>query len=217
MEKLAKIKKCACFKNLNTMDFNAILRCLQIRIRKYKPGETIEYIGATPKFVYIVLSGRARASSINENGTSLIHLDYTQDMIFGLEYSLNKSNYKEDFIAVEETTLIVCDITRMVTPCENRCPRHYQVINECIKQLSTNFSQTKGRVVELGQSKTKEKVMSYLKKALPKANKFYTIPYNRQELAEYLGVERTALSAELSALAKDGYIEFHKSSFMRKK
>ena len=61
---------------------------------------------------------------------------------------------------------------------------------------------------------TKKKVMAYLSniRSLVKSNSF-DIPYNRQELANYLGVERSALSKELSDLQKEGYIKFHKNHF----
>lgn len=216
MEKLSRIKKCACFKGLDTLDFNALLRCLQIRVKRCKPGEIIEYEGSIPKYAYIVLSGRARTSAFDEHGVALIQIDYTQDMIFGLEYALNNVPYKEEFYTVEETTLIICDLKRIISPCENRCPRHYKIMNECFKQLGHNLSESKARIRELVQNKTKDKVLTYLKRALPKPDRFYTIPYNRQEMADFLGVERTALSAELSKLQKEGYIEFNKSNFMRK-
>ena len=216
MEKLSRIKKCACFKGLDTLDFNALLRCLQIRVKRCKPGEIIEYEGSTPRYAYIILNGRARTASFDDNGVALIQNDFTQDMIYGLEYAFSNSLYKEEFFTVEETTLVICDLKKIMSPCENRCPRHYKVMNECFKQIGVNLNETKSRIKELVQNKTKDKVLTYLKRACPKVERFYTIPYNRQEMADFLGVERTALSAELSKLQKEGYIEFNKSSFKRK-
>ena len=84
--------------------------------------------------------------------------------------------------------------------------------------LSNNNDAFLNRIKELTMPTTKEKVMCYLNniRSAIKSTSF-NIPYNRQELADYLGVERSALSKELSELQKAGYITFHKNHFELKK
>lgn len=218
MNNLAIAKKSKYFKELEQMDFNAMLRCLSVRIKEYKAGEIIDYEGNPAKYAYIVLTGRARTASFDEHGVAIPELDYTKDMIYGLEYPSDKSGfYKEEFFAVEDSKIMICDLYKLLNPCENKCNRHSIIVSKCINELSNTIERTKKRIKELAQSKTRNKVLTYLSHALPKYDKPYTIPYNRQEMADYLGVERSALSVELSKLQKEGYIEFHKSTFIKKR
>ncbi len=216
MNYLNLAKHSAFFKDLDQMDFNALLRCLSIRIKSYKALEIIEYEGNIAKNAYLTLVGKTRTSLIDENGKAIPCQDYTKDMIFGLEYDgIKDKAYKEEFYAVEDSVVLICDLHKLLNPCENFCPRHRAIVKKCIQALSNSATSSKLRIIELGQSKTREKVLTYLSNNLPKANKEYQIPYNRQELADYLGVERSALSACLSELKRDGLIDFNKSTFKR--
>ena len=216
MNYLNLAKHSSFFKDFELMDFNALLRCLSIRIKVYKAGEIIEYEGNIAKNAYLTLSGKTRTALIDENGKAIPCHDYTKDMIFGLEYDSLKDNaYKEEFFAVEDSVVLICDLHKLLNPCENYCPRHRALVKKCISALSSANISSKQRIIELGQSKTKDKVLTYLSNNLPKANHEYQIPYNRQELADYLGVERSALSACLSDLKKEGLIDFNKSKFKR--
>lgn len=214
MDNLSLLKKSKYFKELDNMDFNAILRCLQVRIKEFKQGDIIEYEGSPAKFAYIIIQGRARAISIDNEGTQTIIQDFEKDTIYGLEYKSTKSNYyKEELKATEDSIVAICDLFKLLTPCENRCRRHSIVISHCIEDFCRNIDTSKKRITHLGQNKTRDKIMSYLSQILIKPGKIYTIPYNREELAFYLGVERSALCVELSKLKKDGIIDYNKSEF----
>lgn len=215
MDNLNLAKKCILFKELEKMDFQALLRCLYVRIKTYKAQEIIEYEGSSAKNAYVILSGHARSAYFDEVGNALPGIDFFKDSIFGLEYiNIKNPVYKEEFYAVEETTVMICNLFKLLTPCENRCPRHHHVINKCILEYARLLTKEKERITELGKSKTRDKVLVYLKNNIKKTNVFVRIPYNRQELADYLGVERSALSYELSKLKKEGLIDYNKSLFM---
>lgn len=218
MDNLSLAKKSNFFKKLDPMDFNAILRCLNIRIKEYKANEIIEYEGNSAKNAYLVLSGNLRTAFFDVNGTAIPIRDYSKDMFFGLEYIDPKaSNYQEELYATEDSTVLIADLNKLFTPCENRCMRHQVIISECIKELARTSNSSKKRISELGQQKTKDKILKYLSNTIPAINKKVKIPYNRQELADYLGLERSALSKALSDLKKDGYIDYNKSTFIRLK
>lgn len=218
MDNLSLAKKSIFFKKLSPLDFNAILRCLNIRIKEYKPNEIIEYEGNPAKNAYLVLSGNLRTAFFDVNGTAIPIRDYSRDMFFGLEYIDPKiSYYQEELYATEESMVLIADLNKLFTPCENRCPRHQAIISECIKELARTSNISKRRISELGQQKTKDKILKYLSNTINTLHKPTKIPYNRQELADYLGLERSALSKALSDLKKDGYIEYNKSTFIRLK
>lgn len=216
MNNLSLAKKSRFFKKFDALQFNALLRCLNIRIKEYKANEIIEYEGNPVKNAYLVLSGNLRTSFFDANGTAIPIRDYSRDMFFGLEYiSPNISFYQEELFATEDSIILIADLNKLFTPCENRCPRHQSIIRDCINELAYCNNISKQRISELGQQKAKDKILKYLSNAIPSLHKAHKIPYNRQEMADYLGLERSALSKALSDLKKDGYIDYNKSTFIR--
>lgn len=218
MDNLSLAKKSIFFKKLSPLDFNAILRCLNIRIKAFKSNEIIEYEGNPAKNAYLVLSGNLRTAFFDVNGTAIPIKDYSHDMFFGLEYiDPNISFYQEELYATEDSIVLIADLNKLFTPCENRCPRHQAIIKECIMELARTSNSSKKRISELGQQKTKDKILKYLSNTISSLHNPTKIPYNRRELADYLGLERSALSKALSDLKKDGYIDYNKSTFTRLK
>lgn len=218
MNYLSKARKSKFFKDYSQMDFNALLRCLNIRIREYKANDIIENEGNLAKNIYIVLQGILRSNYIDEDGTSIPLNDYKKDMIYGLEYiDLKYNHYQEELLSLTDSIVLICDLNKTFNNCQNNCQRHLKFKLECIKELAFNANLNKKRIFELSRQKSKDKILKYLKNNMPILNKEFQLPYNRQELADYLGLERSALSNNLSQLKKEGYIDYNKEKFIRYK
>ena len=219
MENLKSIKKIFLFKNLEDTEITALLRCFSMRILNFKERKVILRRSEKIENLYIVLSGRARESWYNEDGELLTSVDYSDGDIIGLEYigGIRKTASGET-VALQETVVMSVDSFRFLNPCNNFCPRHTKVINNAFSYLAKQNMKLLNRVKELTMPTTKEKVMCYLQniRTSLKSNSF-NIPHTRQEMADYLGVERSALSKELSDLQKSGYITYHKNHFEIKK
>ena len=219
MENLKTIKKIFLFKNLEENEITALLRCFNVRILNFRERKVILRRQERIENLYIILSGRTRESWYNDEGELLTSIDYTEGDIIGMEYiSGQRKTSTGETVALEDTTVMSVDAFRFLNPCNNFCPRHTKVINNAFSYLAKQNMKLLNRVKELTMPTTKEKVMCYLQniRSNLKSNSF-NIPYNRQEMADYLGVERSALSKELSDLQKAGYITYHKNHFEIKK
>lgn len=219
MENLKSIKKIYLFKNLEENEIVALLRCFNLKILNFSAKKKISGRFDKIENLYIILSGSARESWYNEEGDLLTSIDYREGDIIGIEYiSGNRKTFSGEIIALEDTQIMSVDSFRFINPCNNFCPRHTKVINNAFSYLAKQNIRLLNRIKELTMPTTKQKVMCYLSnvRANVKSTSF-NIPYNRQELADYLGVERSALSKELSDLQKEGYITFHKNHFELKK
>lgn len=217
MTNLELAKNCSLFKDLELQHFHALLHCLSIKIKEYKAGDIIEREGNKAKYAYLILKGTCKTTYFDINGYAIQGNIYQKDEIYGIEYfNQNENTYQEEFIAIEDSTIMIMNLFTLLTPCENRCPRHYHVINKCLSEFTRLMTKSKKRIHELSQTKMRDKILTYLKNNVAKDNNYHKIPYNRQELAEYLGVERTALSSQLSKLKKEGIIDYKKSEFMWK-
>jgi CRP-like cAMP-binding protein len=215
MENIKTIKKYNLFKGFEENEIIALLRCFNAKVINFKERKPIISQGEKLQYLYLILSGRARDTWYDSEGNVNTYVDYKPGDIIGLEYCAG--TYKmspSTIIATEETTILALDNYRFLNPCQNYCPRHARILNKAYVLLSRQNQALLNRIKELSMSSTKKKVMCYLNniRQATRTSEF-NIPYNREELANYLGVERSALSKELSNLQKQGYITFHKNHF----
>lgn len=215
MDRTKLIKKSKYFKNLEVLEFYALLRCLNAQVKEFVKNEIIIHDSDEINAIYIIIQGHARSFTIDLDGTLNISNDYPKDSIFGLDYYLQgKKSYFEHLLAVEDTIVLICNPFRFVSPCENRCKRHIDFMKTVFEELARQQIESKLRTSLLCINKTRDKILAFLKHIKSQTRHVYfEIPYNRQEMAEYLGVERSALSAELSKLKKDGLIDYDKNLF----
>ncbi len=209
------VRESKLFKNLTEENYQALLRCFHARFITYKKGATIVDIGDDVNNIYYIAKGHARSYIIDITGEATISNDYYNDDIFGINYIANElPTYNEELKATEDTIVVICDGFRFLNPCENRCKRHIDVIGYTFKQQSDLMFRNSFRTYTLCKSKTKEKIMTYLREIKGKSKKkYFDIPYNQTELAQYLGLERSALSFELNKLKKEGYIDFYDKTY----
>ena len=215
MENIKTIKKYDLFKGFEEKEIMALLRCFNVKIINFKEKKTIITAGEKISNLYLILSGYARDTWYDFDGNINTYVDYKPGEIIGLEYAANNSKtYSSTITAIEDTTILALDSFRFLNPCQNFCPRHTKIINKAYALLSKQNQTLLSRIKELSMGSTKKKVLCYLNnvKSQTKSSEF-NIPYNREELANYLGVERSALSKELSDLQKQGFITYQKSHF----
>lgn len=218
MENLKTIKKYHIFKNIEEKNISPLLRCLNAKVIRVKKDVTFVKQQEKIHSIYIIINGIARNTVIDIDGNINTQIDFTEGDIIGLEYFYaNRRTFIGEITAVTDITLLLLDSFRFMNPCQNYCPRHALLMQNAFIQLARQNHKTTNRILELTKPTTKEKVLTYLNnvKTSKKSNEF-DIPYNRQELANHLGVERTALSKELSDLQKSGIIEYHLNHFKLK-
>ena len=120
-----------------------------------------------------------------------------------------------DVVAAEPTEVLFLDLNRLLKTCQNGCAFHQRLIHNllCIcAQKNLNLS---SRMMHTAPKKLRDRLLSYLsEQAAINGCTHFTIPYTRQQLADYLGVDRSAMSNELSKMQKDGLITYRKNDFM---
>ncbi|MGL4949107.1 MAG: Crp/Fnr family transcriptional regulator [Anaeroplasmataceae bacterium] len=202
-------------KNLDELDKHALLRCIKAIYKEFEPNEIIKNQYDHFDNIYIILDGLARTTRIDEDGREIILQDYKKDNCYGIEYIDNDNAiHDESLISITKTKVLICDAFRTVTLSQNKCKRHIDFIRLLFLDFSHNVKYYNNRIMSLTKSKTRDKVLDYLKQ-VKKENKTnsFKITLNRQQLADYLGVERSALSNELSKLKKEKLIDFNKNQF----
>ncbi len=201
------IKQTKYFKDLESIDYHAILRCFSAKLMHFNKSEVIISIGDDTKYIYIIAYGEAWSKSYDKDGKTALISSYVKNDIFGMEF-LDSETYPVELIAKTDMYVIACNRFRFTTPCQNRCKRHIDCMKMTFLNMSEALNKKEKRITILCKSKTREKIYAYLKNISKNKSTYFKIPFTQQELATYLGLERSALSAELNKMKKEGIIDF---------
>ena len=218
MEILKKMQKSQIFNEINEKDLKALHFCFKTRVLNVKKGEILIDEGEPFESIVLVLEGHLR-SVINDfyDNTSIL-ADYHSGETVGVEEAFSGNTLAQyTLIAMEDSQVLTMNKYSVMKPCDNMCPRHTQFQNNLVKIISQKNIELMQKFNHITKPSTKDKVLSYLQYISKQQNsKYFDIPFNRQELADYLSVDRSALSFELSKLKKQGIIDFNKNHFMLK-
>ena len=117
-------------------------------------------------------------------------------------------------IAAEETTVLFLDMQRIWNPCSDACPFHIQLLRNLLTISAKKNLQLSRRILHTGAKTIRSRLLSYFSDCSKRAgSRTFSIPYNRQQLADYLGVDRSAMCSELSKMQKDGILWYQKNQF----
>ena len=217
MEKYFEVlRRCSLFSNVEDENIISMCRCLGAKIVGYNKKETILSEGEPAKYIGIVLLGITQIVQVDYFGNRSIVECVGPSELFGETFACAEVNaIPVDIISNDKTEIMFIDCIRITQSCDNACSFHQQMIFNLMKVIATKTLTFHQKIEIISKRSTREKLMTYmrLQEKKNKSNSF-EIPYDRQELADYLGVERSGLSAEISKLRKEGILECKKNRFM---
>lgn len=209
------LKKVNLFSGVDEADFPHVLNCLSAKVSHYEKGRTVFFSGESIDRFGIVLTGQVQIVQDDYYGNRSILAEVEPGSLFGESFACAKiKSLPVNVISSAESDLLFIDCTKLTRPCTNTCDFHSRLIQNMLQIVSMKNILLTQKIEITSKRTTREKLLSYLSAQAKKAGSSrFTIPFNRQELADYLSVERSAMSAELSKLRKDGIINFHKNEF----
>lgn len=206
---------CPLFAGIEKEQIHSLLQCLTAKHSVYKKDGFIFRADERARYVGIVLAGGANV--IQEdfwgNRTILTHVGVGE--LFGEAFSCAEiDRLPVSVIATQPSQILLIDYRKIVTVCSCACVFHSQLISNMLRILANKNIFLTQKMGHLSKRSTREKVLAFLSaKAVDAKDNHILIPFDRQELADYLCVERAALSRELSAMKKDGLLTYHKNRF----
>lgn len=215
MENFSDIKKTKIFAEISENDMQAMAYCLKIKFANYNKNDTIVSQGTPAENVYLILKGGAKVENIDSRGDISIITKLKAGGVFGIESSYSgEEEYSEYLIATENSLVMIMNRHRLINPCQNKCKRHDIVVKNLVKLIVERNAELIEKLRLLSKKNTREKVLAYLYRQSSLAGSVYfDIPYNKTELANYLSVDRSALSTVLSKLKEEGIIDFDKKHY----
>ena len=216
MEKyFSVLSRCALFAGIDPADISGLLACLGASVRKITKNQYILSEGDPAAFVAILLSGSAQIINQDIYGNRSILSKIMPGELFGESFACSGVQaLPVSVVATEDSEVMLIDCRRITTSCSNACGFHNQMIYNLLQSVAIRNLEFHRKLDIVSKRTTREKLMAYLLAEAKRAgSNSFTIPYDRQALADYLNVERSAMSAELSRLQKDGILRTNRSHF----
>jgi len=206
---------CPLFNGIEPENLAHLLSCLGAKSYAYKKGETIFAEGEPAKNLGIVLSGAVQIIRLDYYGNRSIVAGIEPPQIFGESFAFSgPGTLPVDVIAVEDTEVMLLDARNITQTCCNACSFHNSLIYNLLNVVARKNILFNQKIEVTSKRSTREKLLTYLSlQAKLNNSRSFTIPYDRQELADYLEVDRSGLSAEISKLRNEGIISCKRSSF----
>ena len=208
-------KGTALFSGLEEEEIEHMLNCFYEKKKKIGKNEFIYRAGEGTPVAGMVISGSVLVIKEDFWGNQNIIVKIGEGQIFGETYGcLPTQPMDVSILTAEPTEILLLDIGKILKTCPVPCPFHEKLINNLLEDMARKNIVHTRKIEFLSQRTTREKLLSYLSaESIAKNNSKFTIQFNRQQLADYLAVDRSAMSNELSKLKDDGIISFHKNFF----
>jgi len=203
------------FGGVDAAELESMLKCLGAEVKDVGKDEIVLLAGDKPRHVGIVLSGQLHIVREDYDGNRTIIAAVAPGDIFAEALccaGVTKSPVT--VVADVESTVLLLNFARILQTCPNSCSHHAKLIENMLGHVANKNLQLQSRMEIISLKSVRAKVLLYLESFVPKQGRNITIPFNREELADFLCVERSALSHELSRMKKDGLIEYRKNKFV---
>jgi len=207
------------FEGIPEMEQKALLACLKAQIKHYHKDENLLWEHETVGWLGIVLTGVVEASKLDMSGKRLIISRPGRGSVFGDVLSLHHEHRSPVTVtALESVTALLIPVANLLSPCQKYCANHDKLIRNLLRSVSEKYFHLQDRIFCVTQPTMRGKIMYFLENASDGAASgrlgcVFNIPYDRAALAEYLNVDRSALSRELTAMKRDGLIDYYKNTF----
>ena len=209
------LKRTKLFSGVGEEDIASLLSCLGARKKEYKKGEYILREGEHISDVFILVEGKIHIQKDDYWGNRSILSVISVGEMFGEGYAAPESGaLLNDVVAVEDSSVIFFDVKRILTTCSSACRFHNMIVQNMFFAISDKNRKLVQKLGHMSGRTTRAKLISYLsEEAKRQGSSAFTVPFNRQQLADYLCVDRSAMSNELCKMRDEGMIKFVKNRF----
>ena len=193
-----------------------MLGCLDAGRKAYRKGEYIYRAGECIQAMGIVLSGSVNIESDDLWGNRSMINHILPGQIFAETYAcIPGEPMMVSVVADEPAEVLFLELPKLLKICPSACPYHASLVQNLLKATAQKNLNLSRRIMHTSAKTIRGRLLSYLSfLAAQQGSNDITVPYNRQQLADYLSVDRSALSGELGKLQKEGILKVQKNRFL---
>lgn len=209
------LSRCPLFHGIEQADLKSMMGCLGAKLISVSKADPVFLEGDSAQMVGVVLSGGVQVVQDDYYGNRSVLSILQPGDCFGEAFSCaGLDSMPVSVIAVKDSQVLLLNCKRILTLCSHTCHFHSLLIENLLQGLAQKNLAFMQKVRYMSQKTTRDKLMTYLlDQAKQQGSAEFVIPCDRQTLADYLGVERTAMSAELGKLKKSGQLDTKGSWF----
>lgn len=217
-EFLSIIRSSQLFSGISENELTVMLSCLDTRKESFPRGTFLLRAGDTTESIGLVLSGSVLIIQEDIWGNRNILSKTGPGQTFAAAYACAPGSVLKVSVSAETpVTVMFLNVKRVLNMCSSTCVHHSRIIRNLLGELAVKNLRIGEKLTHMGQRTTRAKLMSYFSAEAQRLGKYeFDIPFSRQQLADYLAVERSGLSLELGKMRSEGLIDFHKSHFILK-
>lgn len=203
------------FKGIKKEELVQVFTCLGARVKSFPKGAYLVRAGESLQDIGVLLSGRAQITRVDLVGNRMIVAGLYPSDLFGESFAcLETRELPVSVEAGEDCQVLWLNMKRVITVCSSTCQFHSRLIENMLRVLAGKNVALNEKVRLLSLKTTREKLLQYLFGCGERQGTTgFEIPYNRSELADFLGVDRSAMSRELSRMQEEGLLKFSRNRF----
>ena len=219
MDFLSILEKSRLFSGMEQGEISAMLSCLGARRGEFHRGQEVLGGDGAPREMGLVLTGCVHIQQEDFWGNRNILTDAEPGDVFAESYAcFPEAPMAVRAVAAEPSGVLFLKAGRILNACPTACRYHTRLIRNLLETVAAQNLLMQQKLLHLTQRSIRGRLLSYLSaEAARQGSAAFTIPYDRQQLADYLSVDRSALSAELSRLQKEGILIYRKNAFELKR
>lgn len=206
------------FRGICESEIEELLLCLGAYERKFQKDDVVFRAGSPVNAFGLVASGSVNIVVNLYWGNSIIFGHVGKGEVFAENYAaIPGKELLCDVVACEETEIVFLNMKHVLTTCRKGCAYHNRIIQNMLRISAQKNLNMSSRMMHTASKSLRERLLSYFsEQALEHGGAHFTIPFNRQQLADYLAVNRSAMSNELSKMQAEGLISYRKNEFLLK-
>ena len=203
------------FDGINQSDMLAMFQCIGYHITDFSKGEFIALEGENLNHVGLVLSGSVDMVKEDLWGNKTMLVRTGKGGIFGETFACGDDNLSiVTFVVSEDARIMFVPFSRVMHSCSMACEFHHRLIENMVRLIANKNRDLMQKLEVVSKRSIREKLLAYLSvQAQTKGSRYFEIPLGRVELAEYLCVDRSALTRELAKMKEEGMIDYDRNCF----
>lgn len=217
MDAIPVLAQSLLFQGVSQGDLPHLIKCLEPKEVTYPKDYTIIEEGDLLDELAVILSGSVSIVRHDFWGNRTLVAKLGSGEVFAETIACMAGKSVASVITDEKTVVLFLGVKQIITTCPSSCTFHHTIIENMIKLLAHKNLSLMQKMNHITKRTTREKLLSFFsEQAIDRGTKEFIIPFDRQQLADYLCVDRSAMSSELGKMKHDGLIEYNKNSFILK-
>lgn len=211
---LSTLQDSPLFQGLSAQEIASMVNCMSATVKEYDKNQYIHRMGNRISTIGLVLFGNVHIVKEDFWGNRSIMANIGPRGLFGEAYALTGTPLEVSVIAMEPVRVMFFNSGKIAQTCPTSCAFHTALIRNLLKIITGKTLMLTQKIEHLSKRSTREKLLSYLSsQALRSGSPNFEIPFNRTQLAEYLAIDRSAMTTELGRMRDEGLLDFDKDRF----